>query len=164
MTEAARAFRGFPLPGRGHPLGRALVPAVPVSYRDLERMLADHGVQVDHTTMYRWVQRFAPELEKQTRRHLRACRGLWHVDEPTSGSAVHGATCTGRRRLGANIDSLLSATRDKKAARRFFPQAPARDDTRHPRVVITDRLKSYPGAIREPKRRRSWMKRHVMLW
>ena len=67
----------------------------PVSYRDLERMLADHGVQVDHTTMYRWVQRFAPELEKQTRRHLRACRGLWHVDEPTSGSAVHGATCTG---------------------------------------------------------------------
>ena len=53
----------------------------PISYRDLERMLADRGVEVDHTTMYRWVQRFAPELEKRTRRHLRPCRGPWHVDE-----------------------------------------------------------------------------------
>ena len=44
-------------------------------------MLADRGVAVDHTTMYRWVQRFAPELEKRMRRHLRPCRGPWHVDE-----------------------------------------------------------------------------------
>src|SRR4051812_47520398 len=53
----------------------------PISYRDLEAMLADRGVAVDHTTMYRWVQRFAPELEKRMRRHLRPCRGPWHVDE-----------------------------------------------------------------------------------
>src|SRR3954464_12136030 len=44
-------------------------------------MLADRGVEVDHTTMYRWVQRFAPELEKRMRRHLRPCRGPWYVDE-----------------------------------------------------------------------------------
>src|SRR3954452_18752029 len=44
-------------------------------------MLADRGVAVDHTTMYRWVQRFAPELEKRVRRHLRPCGGPWHVDE-----------------------------------------------------------------------------------
>src|SRR5215211_2763677 len=42
-----------------------------LSYRDLERMLADRGVVVDHTTLSRWVQRFAPELEKRMRRHLR---------------------------------------------------------------------------------------------
>ena len=53
----------------------------PISYRDLERMLADRGVLVDHTTMYRWVQHFAPELAKRMRRHLRPCRGPWHVDE-----------------------------------------------------------------------------------
>jgi transposase-like protein len=53
----------------------------PVSYRDLERMLADRGVAVDHVTLFRWVQRFAPELERRLRRHLRACRGPWHVDE-----------------------------------------------------------------------------------
>ena len=53
----------------------------PASYRDLELMLADRGVAVDHATMYRWVQRFAPELERRVRRHLRPCRGPWHVDE-----------------------------------------------------------------------------------
>jgi IS6 family transposase len=44
-------------------------------------MLADRGVTVDHTTLFRWVQRFAPKLEKRMRRHLRPCRGPWHVDE-----------------------------------------------------------------------------------
>ena len=53
----------------------------PVSYRDLERLLADRGVQVDHVTLFRWTQRFAPELERRLRRHLRPCRGPWHVDE-----------------------------------------------------------------------------------
>ena len=53
----------------------------PISYRDLERMLADRGVAVDHVTLFRWVQRFAPELERRVRRHLRPCRGPWHVDE-----------------------------------------------------------------------------------
>ena len=50
-------------------------------HRDLERMLADRGVEVDHVSLYRWVQRFAPELEKRMRRHLRLCGGPWHVDE-----------------------------------------------------------------------------------
>ena len=40
----------------------------PISYRDLELILTDRGVEVDHVTLYRWVQRFAPELEKRTRR------------------------------------------------------------------------------------------------
>ena len=48
-------------------------------------MLADRGVEVDHVTLYRWVQRFAPVLEQRLRRHLRRhlrpCRGPWHVDE-----------------------------------------------------------------------------------
>ena len=51
-----------------------------ISSRDLERRLADRGVEVDHVTLYRWVQRFAPELERRRRRHLRPCRGPWHVD------------------------------------------------------------------------------------
>jgi transposase, IS6 family len=107
----------------------------PISYRDLERMLADRGVEVDHTTMYRWVQRFAPELEKRVRRHLQPCRGPWHVDD-----------------TGQTIEFMLSPKRDKKAARRFFRKAPGRGNTRNPRTIVTDRLKSYPGAIREMKR------------
>src|ERR687886_2361521 len=54
---------------------------------------------------------------------------------------------------GQTIDFLLSATRDKKAARRFFKRALGREHTRNPREVVTDRLKSYPGALREVKQK-----------
>jgi transposase-like protein len=54
---------------------------------------------------------------------------------------------------GPTIDFLLSAKRDKQAARRFFRRALGRENTRNPRVVVTDRLKSYPGALREMKQK-----------
>ena len=51
----------------------------PISYRDLELMLQDRGVAVDHTTLFRWIQAYAPELEKRIQPHLRACTSssLW---------------------------------------------------------------------------------------
>jgi transposase, IS6 family len=78
---AARVFRGFRFPAEIVLWAVRRYLQVPVSYRDLERMLADRGVQVDHVTLFRWVQRFAPELERRLRRQLRPCRGPWHVDE-----------------------------------------------------------------------------------
>ena len=54
--------------------------------------------------------------------------------------------------LNPGIDVRLRAKRDKKAARRFFRQALGRDNTRNPRVVVTDRLTSSPGALRAMKR------------
>jgi transposase-like protein len=149
----ARAFRGFRFPAEVILWAVRWYLQFPISYRDLERMLADRGVEVDHTTMYRWVQRFAPELEKRVRRHLQPCRGPWHVDETyvrVDGQwrylyrAVDGA--------GQTIDFLLSAKRDKRAAKRFFRKALGRANTRNPRTVVTDRLKSYPGALREMER------------
>ena len=53
----------------------------PISYRDLERMFSDRGIQVDHTTLFRWIQAYAPELEKRIRPHLRITNGSWRVDE-----------------------------------------------------------------------------------
>ena len=53
----------------------------PISYRDLELMLRDRGVPVDHTTIYRWIQAYAVELEKRLRPHLRSTNGSWRVDE-----------------------------------------------------------------------------------
>ena len=47
--------------------------AFPISYRDLAAVLADHGVAVDHTTLFRWVQAYAVALEQRVRRHLRPC-------------------------------------------------------------------------------------------
>ena len=48
----------------------------PISYRDLEEMLAERGISVDHTTIYRWVQCYAPEMEKRLRWFWRRCC-LW---------------------------------------------------------------------------------------
>ena len=143
MTDA-RAFRGFRFPAEVILWAVRWYLQFPISYRDLERMLADRGVEVDHTTMYRWVQRFAPELEKRMRRHLRPCRGPWHVEGTylrVDGQwrylyrAVDGT--------GQTVDFLLSAKRDKQTAKRFFRRALGRDNTRNPRTVVTDRLKSY---------------------
>jgi DDE domain len=53
----------------------------PISYRDLALMLLDRGVSVDHTTIFRWIQAYAPELEKRVRPHLRTSNGSWRVDE-----------------------------------------------------------------------------------
>jgi IS6 family transposase len=73
----------------------------------------------------------------------------WTASGATSYRAVDGS--------GQTIDFLLSAKRDKKAAIRFFRRALARENTRHPRTVVIDRLTSYPGALRE-------MKRESELW
>src|SRR5918993_5849016 len=146
MTDVrARAFRGSRFPAEVILWAVRWYLRFPISHRDLEAMLADRGVEVDHVTLFRWVQRFAPELERRVRRHLRPCRGPWHVDETflrVGGSwrylyrAVDGT--------GQTIDFLLSAKRDKRAAERFFRRALGRENTRHPRTVVTDRLKSYP--------------------
>ena len=81
MTTARPPFRGFRFPADVILWAVRWYLQFGVSYRDLEAMLADRGVEVDHVSLFRWVQRFAPELEKRVRRHLRPCRGPWHVDE-----------------------------------------------------------------------------------
>jgi IS6 family transposase len=60
----------------------------PVSYRDLELMLQDRGVSVDHTTIFRWIQAYAAELEKRIRPHLRPNNGSWRVDESVPQQAA----------------------------------------------------------------------------
>jgi transposase, IS6 family len=52
----------------------------PISYRDLELMLLDRGVEVDHSTIFRWIQAYAAEIEKRIRPHLRLSHGSWRVD------------------------------------------------------------------------------------
>jgi transposase, IS6 family len=60
-----------------------------ISYRDLEQMMAERGVSVDHSTIYRWVQRYAPEIEKRLRWHWRRPHsGSWRADE--TYVKVHG--------------------------------------------------------------------------
>ena len=55
-----------------------------LSYRDLEELMAERGLSVDHSTVARWVPRYALELSKRIRRHLRRPGGSWRVDETYS--------------------------------------------------------------------------------
>ncbi len=52
-----------------------------LSYRDLEEIMAERGLSVDYTTVYRWVQQFAPLLEKKCRARLKSTNDSWRVDE-----------------------------------------------------------------------------------
>jgi IS6 family transposase len=79
---------------------------------------------VDHTTIYRWVQRYAPELEKRCRPHLKACNDSWKVDETyikVKGIWVYLYRAADSE--GNTLEFLLSPTRDAEAAKRFFLKA-----------------------------------------
>jgi IS6 family transposase len=52
-----------------------------LSYRDVQELVTERGLSVDHTTIWRWVQRYAPELNQRSRRELKPTNGSWRVDE-----------------------------------------------------------------------------------
>jgi len=68
-----------------------------LSYRDVEELLAERGVQVDHVTVFRWVQRFMPLLADAARFHRHAPADRWYVDETyVIRSTGYGGMSTGR--------------------------------------------------------------------
>ena len=130
----------------------------PISYRDLALMLQDRGVAVDHTTIFRWIQVYAPELEKRIRPHLRPTDGSWRVDETyvkVKGRWTYLYRAVDSR--GQTIDFLLSAKRDAEAAKRFFRKALGQPHTVNPRTITVDKNPVYPKAIAE-------MKQDAELW
>jgi IS6 family transposase len=64
-----------------------------ISYRDLAEMMQERGVAVDPSTLFRWVQRYAPEIEKRVRPHQGHRSGSWRVDETMYEWADAGGTC-----------------------------------------------------------------------
>jgi IS6 family transposase len=119
-----------------------------LSYRDVEELLAERGITVDHVTVYRWVQRFTPEFAEAAR----ACRHVpgdrWFVDETylkIAGQWSYLYRAVDQH--GQVIDVLLSARRDLGAARRFFTRA-LRAGT-IPAEVTTDRAHVYPRVLDE---------------
>src|SRR6202023_2439927 len=94
-----------------------------LSYRDVE-LLADRGLSVDHVTVWRWVQRYAPELDRRLRKRLKPTNDSWRVAETyvrVKGKWVYLYRAVDSR--GATIDFLLSAKRDAAAAERFLTKA-----------------------------------------
>ncbi len=120
-----------------------------LSYRDVEELLAERGVEVDHLTVYRWVQRFTPLLAEAARPCRHAVGQRWFVDETS-------VKVSGRWRyvyravdqFGQVIDVFVALRRDTVAARRFFERAIG--TTRiTPSEFVTDRAPTYPVVLEE---------------
>ena len=119
----------------------------PISYRDLETMMTERGVAVDHTTLYRWVQRYAPEMERRLRWQWRRPRsGSWRIDE--TYIKVRGKWAYLYRvvdKFGDTVDFYLSAKRFLGKALRGWK------DWELPEVLNTVRAPAYAAAIAELK-------------
>lgn len=123
-----------------------------LSHRDLEELMMERGMHVDHTTLYRWVQCFAPELEKRCRPHLHATSDSWRVDE--TYVKIKGVWMYLYRAVdsqGKTLEFQLSPTRDAQAAKRFLEKAPGAKHTVAPRVITVDNNAAYPKAFRALK-------------
>src|SRR5215475_3950346 len=119
-----------------------------LSYRDAEELMQGRGVTVDHTTIFRWVQRYAPELKKRCWSQLNAANDSYRVDETSikikkQWHYLYRAVDS----TGATLDFMLSATRDADAAERFFRKILDASHTTLPRVITVDKNASYPPAF-----------------
>ena len=124
----------------------------PFSYRQLEEMMREQGLSVDHSTIYRWVQHDAPELEKRCRLHLKATTDSWKVDETSikvkkEWASLYQAVDS----QGNTLDFWFSSTRDAKAAKHFFLTTLAASPSSEPRVITVDKNAAYLKAFTELK-------------
>jgi transposase, IS6 family len=113
-----------------------------LSYRDLKV----------HTTIYRWVQAYAPELDKRCRSYLKPTNDSWKVDK--TYVKVKGKWKYLYRAIdseGNTLDFMLSAKRDKASAIRFFKKILYAQHTDIPRVINVDKNAAYPPAMEDLK-------------
>jgi transposase, IS6 family len=131
-----------------------------LSYRDLEEMMRERGLSLVHTTIYRWVQAFAPELEKRIRPHLRPTNDSYRVDE--TYVKIKGEWKYLYRAVdstGQTIDFMLSAKRDARAAKRFFRKMLKAASHSSPRVINVDKNPAYPPAFEQLKEEETLLNR-----
>jgi transposase, IS6 family len=119
-----------------------------LSYRDVEELLAERGIEVDHVTLYRWVQRFTPLLIDAAQPCRHAPGDQWFVNETYIKVARRWIYLyRAIDQFGQVIDVLASEKRDLAATRRFFTQA--LDHGPPPTEVSTDRAPAYPRVLDE---------------
>jgi transposase-like protein len=144
---ARSAFAGFRSPPDVILLAVRWYLRYDLSYRDVEELLVERGVEVNHVTVYRWVLRFTPLLAEAARPCRHAVGDRWQVDETYLKVAgqwryVYRAI----DRFGQVVDVFVSTRRDTDAAERFFKQAIGATRVR-PVEVTTDRAPVYPAVL-----------------
>ena len=108
----------------------------------------ERGLDVDHSTVFRWVQRYAPEINQRVRQHLKMSGTSYRVDETY---IKVGKTCKYLYRAvdkeGSTIEFMLSAKRDVSAAKRFFKKMMRAEHRRLPFSIRVDKNAAYPEAF-----------------
>jgi putative transposase len=120
--------------------------AYPMSYRQLEEMMQERGVEVDHSTLNRWVLKYVPLLGEQFRARKRPVGSSWRMDE--TYVRIKGAWKYLYRavdKAGATVDFLLTAKRDRKAALRFLRKAIGQNG--RPKKITIDKSGANTAAI-----------------
>ena len=128
------------------PWGVRWYVACPMSYRQLEEMMEGRGVEVDHSTLNRWVLKYVPLLDKQFRDRKRQVGSSWRMDE--TYVKVKGARKYLYRavdKTGATVDFPLTTKRDGEAAPRFSRKAIRHDGT--PEKIAIDQSRANTAAI-----------------
>jgi transposase, IS6 family len=142
-----------PFKGRQYP-GEVILTAVrwylryPLAYEHVSELLTERGLPVDASCIWRWVQAYAPELNKRCRPHLKRTNKSYRVDE--TYIKVKGQVNYLYRAVdsaGQTIDFLLTAKRDAAAAKRFFQKVWSCSANPIPRVINVDKNPAYPAAI-----------------
>ncbi len=119
-----------------------------LSYRDLEEMMRERGLSVHYSTIWRWVQAYAPEINKRIRPHLKLAGASYRIDETyvkvgKSWKYLYRALDA----EGNTIEFMLSAKRDIPAVKRFFRKMMRADHRRLPFSISVDKHASYPEAF-----------------
>ena len=142
------AFKGFRFPPEIIVLAVRWYLRYGLSYRDLEELLAERGIDVDHVTVFRWVQSFTPLLADAARPCRHAVGDRWFVDETyvkVAGSWRYVYRAVDQ--YGQIIDVFVSPRRDTRAARRFFEIALGAHGK--PVEVVADRAPAVRAVIEE---------------
>ncbi len=122
-----------------------------LSFRDVEDLLAERGIEVSYETVRRWVAKFGPQIARRLRAGRPRPHSQWHLDEmfvSIGGKRMYLWRAIDRH--GEILDILVQAKRDKRAALKLM-RALLKKSRRAPRTIVTDKLGSYAAAFKTLK-------------
>jgi putative transposase len=149
MNRATNPYAGYRYPGEIISHAVWLYFRFTLSFRDIEELLAARGIFVTYETIRQWCLKFGQSFANEVRRRLPRPGDKWHLDEMYL--KINGKLHYLWRAVdqdGQVLDILLQTRRDKQAAKRFFKKL-LKGLRYVPRVVVTDKLRSYGAALKE---------------
>jgi IS6 family transposase len=121
-----------------------------LSYSDLKEIAAERGFALNRSTIYRWVQEYAPEISKRTKPYLKSTCDSWSLDETyVKIKGIWHYLYRAIDKEGNTLDWMLSRNRNKQAAKRFFKKLLGNKHTIDPRVINVDNSPTFPPALIE---------------